>query len=82
MKKKATPKRERLDVESFLPMSQPYRSDIVQANPDALAYAVLVWVGQSPDLPKHERLSRVIRALEGQSLPTDGIDAQTIEAAL
>lgn len=82
MTKKAAPKRERLDVETFLPQSEPYRSDVVQANPDAIAYAVRVWSGQSVDLPTKERLSRVIRALEGQNLPTEGIDVSTIEAAL
>lgn len=47
----------------------------------ALAYAMRVWSGQSVDLPVKERLSRVICALEGQNLPTEGIDVSTIEAA-
>ena len=42
-------------------------------DPKAAAYAVRVWNGQSPDLPIAERIERVVNALRGQNLPTDGI---------
>jgi hypothetical protein len=39
----------------------------------AQAYALKVWAGQSHELKRAERIARVERALQGQSLPTDGI---------
>lgn len=38
------------------------------------AYAMRVWSGQSPDVPRAERIARCIRALEGQNLPTEGVE--------
>jgi hypothetical protein len=40
----------------------------------AQAYAMRVWSGQSPDVPRAERMERALNALRGQNLPTDGID--------
>lgn len=37
------------------------------------AYAMRVWSGQSIDLPLAERKERVLNALRGQNLPTDGL---------
>jgi hypothetical protein len=39
----------------------------------ARAYANRVWNGQSPDVPRHERLERVKRALDGQGLSMEGV---------
>ena len=39
----------------------------------AQVYALRVWSGQSPDLPRAERMARVMAALKGQGLPTDGV---------
>ena len=39
----------------------------------AEAYAKRVWDGQSVDLPQKERIERVLAALRGQNLPTDGL---------
>lgn len=36
-------------------------------------YANRVWDGQSVDLPLHERIERVMTALRGQNLPTEGV---------
>ena len=40
----------------------------------AQAYAMRVWDGQSVDVPRAERIERVLNALLGQNLPADGID--------
>jgi hypothetical protein len=40
----------------------------------AQAYAMRVWSGQSNDLPRSERIERVMSALKGQNLPTEGIE--------
>jgi hypothetical protein len=47
---------------------------VIQAaiNP-AQAYANRVWNGQSPDVPRAERLERVKRALDGQGLSMEGV---------
>lgn len=37
------------------------------------AYANRVWSGQSIDLTRKERLERVMAALKGQKLPTEGV---------
>ena len=39
----------------------------------AQAYALRVWDGQSVDVPRAERIERVLNALLGQNLPTDGV---------
>lgn len=39
----------------------------------AQAYAMRVWNGQSVDVPRAERIERILNALRGQSLSTDGI---------
>jgi hypothetical protein len=39
----------------------------------AQAYANRVWKGQSPDVPRAERLERVKRALDGQGLSMEGV---------
>jgi hypothetical protein len=41
---------------------------------EARAYALRVWSGQSNDLPRSERIERVMSALKGQNLPTEGIE--------
>ena len=48
---------------------------VIQAaiNP-AQAYASRVWHGQSPDVPRAERLERVKRALDGQGLSMEGVE--------
>jgi len=57
---------------------KPGRKPKVQAiatpvdNP-AQAYAMRVWDGQSVDVPRAERIERVLNALRGQNLPTDGV---------
>jgi hypothetical protein len=38
------------------------------------AYAERVWNGQSPDVPRAERLERVKRALDGQGLSMEGVE--------
>lgn len=40
----------------------------------AQAYALRVWNGQSPDVPRNERLRRVAKALEGQCLSMEGVE--------
>lgn len=40
----------------------------------AQAYAMRVWNGQSPNVPRNERIKRVKAALVGQNLPTEGIE--------
>lgn len=40
-------------------------------------YALRVWNGQSADVPRSERIERVMNALRGQNLPTDGITLPT-----
>lgn len=40
----------------------------------AQAYALRVWNGQSPNVPRNERIKRVKAALVGQNLPTEGIE--------
>jgi hypothetical protein len=42
-------------------------------NDAAQAYAMRVWGGQSVDVPPAERKERVMAALRGQNMPTDGI---------
>lgn len=37
-------------------------------------YARRVWNGQSPDVPRNERLRRVAKALEGQGLSMEGVE--------
>jgi hypothetical protein len=39
----------------------------------AQAYALRVWNGQSPDVPRAERLRRVKIALDGQGLSMEGV---------
>jgi hypothetical protein len=40
----------------------------------AQAYALRVWNGQSPNVPRNERIRRVMAALNGQNLPTEGVE--------
>lgn len=40
----------------------------------AQAYALRVWSGQSPDVPRNERLRRVAKALEGQGMSMEGVE--------
>lgn len=40
----------------------------------AQTYAMRVWNGQSVSLPRNERIKRVMAALDGQNLPTDGVE--------
>lgn len=40
----------------------------------AQAYALRVWNGQTPDLPRVVRLERVRKALEGQGLSMEGVE--------
>lgn len=46
------------------------RSDIHDI---ARAYAMRVWNGQAPQVPRAERIRRVKVALEGQNLPFEGV---------
>lgn len=52
--------------------------EVVHRVPDmtdaAQAYALRVWNGQSPDVPRNERLRRVAKALEGQGLSMEGVE--------
>lgn len=43
-------------------------------NRQALSLAKRIWAGQSPDLPRNERLARVARGLEAQGFAMDGIE--------
>ncbi len=36
-------------------------------------YALRIWSGQSPDLPRAERIARVAAGLEGQKMNMDGV---------
>ena len=47
-------------------------SEVVEMS-KAQAYALRVWSGQSPDLPRNERMRRVALALEGQGMSMDGV---------
>lgn len=40
----------------------------------AQSYALRVWSGQSPDVPRDERIRRVQLALQGQNLPFEGVE--------
>lgn len=40
----------------------------------AQAYAMRVWAGQSPDMDRAWRIGRCNAALEGQNLPTEGVE--------
>lgn len=42
----------------------------IAENEKAQAYAMRVWAGQADDLGRGDRIARVMRALEGQGLPT------------
>lgn len=39
----------------------------------AQAYAMRIWAGQSESLKTGERIARIVLALQGQNLPTEGI---------
>jgi hypothetical protein len=39
----------------------------------AQVYALRIWEGQSPDLQRHERISRVSAGLAGQKLSMEGV---------
>lgn len=52
----------------------PGKDALVTAYEAAQAYALRVWSGQSPDVPRPERIRRVQRALEGQNLPFEGVE--------
>lgn len=43
-------------------------------NRQALSLAKRIWAGQSPDVPRKERLARVARGLEAQGFTMDGIE--------
>lgn len=46
---------------------------LASATSSAQHYAARVWNGQSPDVPRNERLKRVAKALEGQGLSMEGV---------
>jgi hypothetical protein len=46
----------------------------VQPVSPSQAYAMRVWNGQADIVPREERIRRCIAALEGQNLPTEGIE--------
>lgn len=55
---------------------RPPKVVIVTPAPDsrlAQAYAERVWAGQSPDVPRKERMERIVRALEAQGMSAEGI---------
>lgn len=39
----------------------------------AQVYALRIWSGQSPDLPRAERIARVAAGLAGQGMSMDGV---------
>jgi hypothetical protein len=43
-------------------------------NAEAAEYALRVWRGQTPDLPRAERIRRVQAALEAQGLSMGGVE--------
>jgi hypothetical protein len=40
----------------------------------ALAYALRIWHGQSPDLSRHEREGRIRDALKAQGMSMEGVE--------
>jgi hypothetical protein len=48
-------------------------TDYLLSSTPAQLYAMRVWDGQSVDVPPAERKERVMAALRGQNMPTDGI---------
>lgn len=52
---------------------QPAVETLIGARSESDAYAARVWAGQSVDVPRAERIARVLAALKGQGLPTDGV---------
>lgn len=53
--------------------------ELLSCDSKAAAYAVRVWNGQSPDVPVAERIERVMNALRGQNLLTDGLTFPPID---
>jgi hypothetical protein len=43
-------------------------------NAEAVEYALRVWRGQTPDLPRAERIRRVKAALEAQGMSMEGVE--------
>jgi hypothetical protein len=43
------------------------------ASPEAQAYALRIWNGQSPDLLRPDRIERVTRGLEAQGMSMDNV---------
>lgn len=52
----------------------PGKDANVAAFEAAQGYALRVWHGQSVSLPRNERIRRCNAALEGQNLPTEGVE--------
>ena len=53
--------------------TEPATETLTGARSESDAYAARVWAGQSVDVPRGERVARIMAALEGQNLPTDGV---------
>ncbi len=47
--------------------------DAEDARQKAQAYALRIWQGQSPDLPRHERAAHVAAGVQAQGLSMDGV---------
>lgn len=48
--------------------------DAVGSVPDGQALASRIWEGQSPDLPRNERMRRIKAALEDKGLTMEGVN--------
>ncbi len=49
------------------PLSESFKNNAAQA------YALRVWNGQTPTIPRNERLRRVEAALQGQGMTMEGV---------
>lgn len=56
------------------PQPIPVDESFAAACNAAQAYAMRIWEGQSPDVPRAERVRRVAAGLEGQNMSVGGVE--------
>lgn len=57
---------------------RPPKGDVLPVVPEvaddlAQEYALRIWNGQSPDVPRKERMARVSRGVEAQGMSMEGV---------
>lgn len=61
------------DPATLVSTAYPWQVEVPEKNDAAQALAKRIWLGQSPDLPRNERIRRITAALQNQGMSMEGV---------